>query len=367
MCFKKSSRILFSVVLTISQVSFSQNLLSPLAWTVGQNSAPGYVAIHPTFTSSREIGKNHVGQNVVLWKSTPNQSFDGGGGWDSDFITIQPQFTYRFSVWIKKTNSNSGNTHFGCGGNNDILNFSNVIDNNPFFFAGDLPKLNRWYLLVGYVHSSNHFSQTNMGKIYDGETMQEVVDLTDFKFSTTATMVRHKSFLWDSDNNQDRQYYYDPRLEKVDGSEIALNELFKINADSKLLFSYDAAGNQSQRFYCSRSGCTVPVAPLFLNDNEVVVESVKSNKVNLSELESHSVIIYPNPTKNLVSIRIESINSLSILDISLYNLSGNQVVKNISINGVEAGLDLSNLSSGVYLAHYHLSNGESGYKRIIKL
>ncbi len=85
--------------------------------------------------------------------------------------------------------------------------------------------MNRWYLLVGYVHGSGDASTVSSGGVYDGVTGKKVVSTTDFKFPTTATSTRLRSFLFYDPNVNDRQYFYGPRLEEVNGNEPTISAL----------------------------------------------------------------------------------------------------------------------------------------------
>src|SRR5690606_2240573 len=145
----------------------------------------------------REFGNNHISEEYILWKSVPDTNYDDSGGWNTDYKIIDNTVTYRFSVWIKKTNTHGGTTYFGCYGNpGTILKLNNSPTSKPDFFAGDLPVLDRWYLLVGYVHKSSSFSDIgNIGRIYDGVTGKTVGALIDYKFSNTANIVLHSAYL----------------------------------------------------------------------------------------------------------------------------------------------------------------------------
>ena len=46
-----------------------------------------------------------------------------------------------------------------------------------------------------------------------------------FKFQTTATQLRHRSYLYYDTNTSDRQYFYAPRMEVVNGNEPSIAEL----------------------------------------------------------------------------------------------------------------------------------------------
>ncbi len=356
--------------LLISQNSNS-NMLDTSTWSVGTGSVTGFNLNGSTSENSRELGLNHIGKQVVLWKASPDATSNADGGWNSIYKTIDKAQTYRLSVWIKKTNSTDGTTYFGCkslvGSADHTLNLNGTTNTNPYFWYGDLPELGRWYLLVGYVHKNTYSSSVNLGKIYDGVTGQSVSNITDFKFSSSATNLLHRAYLYYDTNTNDRQYFYAPRMELIDGTEWTLNELLSINPDSQLFFVYDNAGNQKQRFYCQVSGCSVPNPPAGKIVSNKAITSMQVEATEDTSILEEEVSLYPNPTKGSVSLSLNSSSDISLShNVNVYNSAGIlvQVIPSQSKKALE--IDLTNLSMGMYLVHIHLSNGTSTTKQIIK-
>lgn len=359
------------------------NLLDSSTWTVGCGSVSGFSQNGATSENCRELGRNHVGDEVVLWKAIPDSANNADGGWNSNYHTITHAKTYRFSVWIKKTNSNNGRTYFGCRKHNNILRLNGSVNNNPYFWSGDLPKLNRWYLLVGYVHKSSYTSTINLGRIYDGVTGKEVTSITDYKFKSTATNVSHRSYLYHDTNTSDRQYFWNPRIDPITGNEPTITELLQINEDSKLIFSHDLAGNQTQRFYCEEEGFCSPIAPSSRKINEKGIKMkdeqgfvvAEQTDVPLPGEEIEKVIeildvkhsIYPNPTNGKVTIQLSGKDYNLTNSINIYSLNGS-LVKRINIKNPtnQMELDISNMPSGTYFIHMHFTNGTVTTEQIIK-
>ncbi|WP_160130798.1 T9SS type A sorting domain-containing protein [Kordia antarctica] len=347
-------------------------MLDTSTWTVGTGSVSGFSQYGITSENSRVIGNNHVGDNVVLWKASPDVNGTQSGGFGSSYENINHTKDYRLSVWIKKTNSNDGSSYFKLtsytGGVHHTLKLDGAAVSYPAFWVGDLPKLDRWYLFVGYIHKSSYSSTINLGKIYDGVTGEVVQSITDFKFKSSATNLQHRTFLYGDTNIMDRQYMYAPRMEVIDGTEWSLNQLLRINPGSKLLFVYDNAGNQKQRFYCAVASCSVPNPPAGRAASEEVIVSKESEIIEdgISVLEKE-FSLYPNPTQGSVLLKFSSNSGVSLSDdINVYNSLGILVKTIPSESKNELEIDLSNLSTGMYLVHIHLSNGESITKQIIK-
>lgn len=203
------------------------NYVPSHSWSVGTGSVGIFGQNGSTSENSREWGLGPHGNRVLLWKATPDASSDADGGWNSTNFAIDHTKAYRVSVWIKKTGTTDGSTYLGClGGHTNNLNGS--ANNNPYFFSGDLPSVNKWYLVVGYIHGSGDASTTSYGGIYDGETGEKVASTTDFKFPTSATLQRHRSYLYYNTTTSNRQYWWDPRFEEVNGKEPSIQALLGV-------------------------------------------------------------------------------------------------------------------------------------------
>ncbi|WP_286756024.1 hypothetical protein [Roseivirga sp. UBA838] len=212
---------------------YAQNLLDLNGWTIGSGSASGFSQNGSTSENTREWGIGPHGNRVILWKASPDAGGGTSGGWDSNYYAIDHSKEYRVSVWIKKTNSNNGHSYLGCtGGGSHVLNLDGSVNNNAYFWVGDPPTLDRWYLIVGYVHGSGDNSTENYGGIYDGVTGKKVVNITDFKFQTSTSSLRHRSYLYYDSNTSDRQYFYAPRIDEVNGNEPTIAELLGIMPNS---------------------------------------------------------------------------------------------------------------------------------------
>lgn len=361
------------------------NLLNTSTWAVGCGSVPGFSQNGATSENCRELGRNHIGEEVMLWKGGNDVSSDADGGWNSDWISsVDHNTSYRFSVWLKKANSLDGNSYFGFYANNSgSLGLDGTYNGNPYFWVGDLLKLNHWYLVVGYVHKSSYTSATNLGRIYDGVTGEEVATIIDYKLKNTVTALRHRSYLYYDTNTSDKQFFWAPRIDPITGNEPTITELLQINEDSKLIFSYDVAGNQKQRFYCEEEGFCSPVAPESRMINEKGVKMLEEQGVVVAEQtdiplpgeeikEETEVLdvkhnIYPNPTDGRVTIKLSGKDYNLTNSINIYSVNGS-LVKRININNPtnQMELDISNMPSGTYLIHMHFTNGTVKTEQIIK-
>ena len=207
------------------------NLLDTSTWTVGTGSATGFNRTGVDAENIREMGIGPHSSSVLLWKTVPGTTgSSGAGGWNSDYQNIDPTKTYRFAVWIKKMNSFDGTTYFRARAEdasgdlvvNKLDGFPHV---NPYFWSGDPATLDKWYLLVGYMHHNSYSNTVSIGGVYDGVTGTKISDITDYKFQSTATKIYHSIWLTSNTNGADSQFYYDPTMYEVTGQEPTIQQL----------------------------------------------------------------------------------------------------------------------------------------------
>lgn len=212
--------------------SRAQNILNMEGWVIGSGSTTGFNQNGLDTENVREWGEGPEGKRAILWKAAPNGANDNDGGWNTPAFPVVHTNTYRYSVWLKKTNSFDGSSYFGCLGAGNLNGTSN---DNPYFWSGKLPELNKWYLLVGYIHGSGDPSTVSYGGVYDGVTGAKVASTVDYKFPVIATSAAHRSYLYYDKTTADRQYFYAPRVDVVNGNEPTIASLLGISGTSGTL------------------------------------------------------------------------------------------------------------------------------------
>lgn len=221
--------ILSIVLFAACSFSFAQtNLLDTSTWTVGSGSVSGFPQYGSTTENLRELDTDPFGNQSIIWKCIPDSS-SSSGGWESDTFPIDHTKTYRFTVWMKKTNSFSGSEVFATeaydvNGNDTAKTLSDVASANPIFI-GNIPALDKWYLYVGFVHHSSYSDTTSLGGIYDPITGNKVMANGDFKFSTTSVTAKHRAYYWQGVDATDILSLYDPTVFLVDGNEPTIAEM----------------------------------------------------------------------------------------------------------------------------------------------
>ena len=126
--------------------------------------------------------------------------------------------------------------------------------------------------------------------------------------------------------------------------------------NSKLLFTYDTAGNQTERFYCPNN-CSSKSANE--KEKEEIVESVDEPSKNF-------ISLYPNPTEGLITVKFESKSIERIESVQVYSTNG-ALLKTINAKSQNLEIDLRDVPSGVYFLHIHANNEHGSItKKIIK-
>ncbi|NAY93418.1 hypothetical protein GTQ34_16020 [Muricauda sp. JGD-17] len=221
----------FLIFLNVIVTNGQNNLLDTSSWTVGSGSVTGFTQNGTTSENIRELDITPFGNQDVIWKGSPDGvTPNTNGGWSTTNIPIDHTKTYRYSVWIKKTNSFDGSEVFGVamsdsGFQNALLRLDGSNGGNGIIVSGNVPQLNKWYLYVGFVYNSGHTGTTSHGGVYDPVTGNKVLNGLDHKSSPLAVSTKHKAYLWAGENPSDIIHFYGPTIYEVNGQEPTLQEL----------------------------------------------------------------------------------------------------------------------------------------------
>lgn len=92
--------------------------------------------------------------------------------------------------------------------------------------------------------------------------------------------------------------------------------------------------------------------------------SAQSNVYDIANQKNEDIVAYPNPTKDVISIRPTQAG-VRVKMVVFYDILGTQVAS-FSAHGVAVELDISRLKPGKYLMKYVLSDNTQKIKQIIK-
>lgn len=132
---------------------------------------------------------------------------------------------------------------------------------------------------------------------------------------------------------------------------------------NKLNFEYDEAGNQIKRFLTI---VIVSHRPGDAGEEDIVYDEIAF----LDEPDELNIItfdVFPNPTTGPLTIKWNNTN-VKITDVQIYDLTGS-LMSNISKNNrgdSNVELNISNLSTGIYMLRFVTSENEVISRKIIK-
>ncbi|MDN4167078.1 hypothetical protein QWY31_16325 [Cytophagales bacterium LB-30] len=205
----------------------TQNLIDLSPWIVGSGNTGHFIQNGNTPENVREWGDGPYGR-AILWRAIPDGSNSADGGFVTEGYSVDHNKMYRLSIWLKKTGSQVGNSYLGLysgGGEPYITTLAGTESSNPYHFYNDLPELDKWYLVVAFVHGSSDASSVHLGGVYDGTTGEKVANTFDFKFQAGINNLRLRSYLYYVTDSQAQQFFYGPRIEEVNGNETPLEAL----------------------------------------------------------------------------------------------------------------------------------------------
>lgn len=131
---------------------------------------------------------------------------------------------------------------------------------------------------------------------------------------------------------------------------LLLSASLSSHAQSKMTFSYDAAGNRVSRI-------------MVLAKSGAKSQQVASTQSFFDEVGGKQVKIYPNSSTGHVLVEMLGIGDVSV-SLSVYNTSGMQVFSQ-SLEEERLDIDLSSQTSGIYILNI-LVDGEKQSWKIVK-
>jgi RHS repeat-associated protein len=239
----------------IGQTPVSNLLDWKNSWSIGSGGVPGFIQNGKTSENIRIDGLNPFGKTSRLWRCVNDASSDADGGWGTAGITIDKTKSYLYAVWVKRTGGQSGTTYHGT---QNVVTLSGEVDTNPYFWYGNLPQLDTWYLMVGLIHPSDYTGgNSGISGVYDINGVRvpiasgQGLACNEFKWSNTTTDSYFRSYLYYSTDINVSQYFYNPILQKIDGNQFNISGLLKGIEASDIItpVEYDRIGRQAKEYF----------------------------------------------------------------------------------------------------------------------
>ncbi len=279
-------------------------------WTQGQGSTPFFNQNGQTSENSRVTGVDPAGKLSLLWQCGNDVDSNADGGWNTDTFNVDKTVGYRYTVWVKRTGSQNGETYHGTR-NVVTLSGGAVNNNNPYFWYGDLPQLDTWYLLVGVIHPYQYSGgNSGISGVYDGNG-NKVLNGNEYKWMNSTINSSFRSYLYYSTDVSTRQFFWNPIVQKLDGNVTAIATLIS-GAQGKIEdivthIEYDAYGRQAKEYLPFTSEGNGAFQTVNVNED---INSYYLNKyagdfpgitdTNLSEVNAYSESIFEASPLNRV-------------------------------------------------------------------
>jgi len=277
------------------------NILDPDSWAVGSGATGAFGQNGSTDENERVIGTDPFGNSAVVWESRPNGSAADDGGWGTGFYDVDEFSLYRWSVWVKRTTSSAGGTHYlGLYGNpNAVIRIDNGSqEGNPYWECvgtGNYTQ-NVWYLVVGHCFPSNYTGgatrHPDSGRYItsgrNGDTNQCNIG-GDVKWYPGTTGGYHRTYHYYCGDNTTRLQWFDPRLDKCDGSEPTISDLLN-NRQARLessTITVEGAAHKTQRIVAT-GGVITTVGEYrihrFNSSSSFTISSLRSSSIEVEYL-----------------------------------------------------------------------------------
>ena len=203
------------------KAAFTNLIRSEGVWQVGVSGDQGQFSGYNPKSGNKVV--NGIGPNgsiEPLWECSGVSSYQAGGF--SVPVSLEPSKSYRYALWVSEDANNDHLLYVGC--NSGVTNISGGTNSNPYFFyALNLPKPNKWYLMVSYLHA-NGYTGTGTGDagIYDPATGEKFHNCAEFVIDPNHTSQSMRAFRYQTENPNTKAYFTRPRVEVVNGEELSI-------------------------------------------------------------------------------------------------------------------------------------------------
>jgi hypothetical protein len=132
-----------------------------------------------------------------------------------------------------------------------------------------------------------------------------------------------------------------------------------IQAQNRVSFDYDSAGNQIKRFVCINCNGRTAITDSINEVSDVIVDQNLSGRIS-------KLSYYPNPVSEILTIKYES-EETYISSIEVYSLNGKFLEKYENINNYQTlELNFLNQPQGFYSVLIFYSDGKNKSIKIVK-
>ena len=144
----------------------------------------------------------------------------------------------------------------------------------------------------------------------------------------------------------------------------ALMSISAIYAQSNLKreYVYDDSGNRTVRKVLTLKSMKMDYDSTATEDDSII-ENLPEESHYVEKMGNIQLNIFPNPTSEMVTVRIENSNDFKDGTLRLYMPNG-QLLREYPVNSPEFTIDLSNYVKGVYLLNLQINQHSDTWKII---
>ena len=223
---------------TLKTAQVNSTLYDPGNWQIGSGGQTGYSANGSSTEQNRLIvADDPWGRKSVTWRTTPDDVSGADGGWNSGYYPIDTNYTYRYSVWVRRYTAGTGGTFYFGMNPAPIRNDNSVSQGNPYWHCPGIASLaqDQWYLVVAHCFKQSYTGLRHPESGYwytDGNGNLQKTDLgfcnvgsQDVRWPSGGTSANHRVYHYYTTNTASGIEFAYPRMDKVDGNEPSLYEL----------------------------------------------------------------------------------------------------------------------------------------------
>lgn len=283
---------------------YTTNMFFRFLWNEGSGDYSKYLQYGTNANNKREILPTPFNMPDVVWKCISTADGDTDGGFYVPNIPIYHHLTYRYSIWVKQM-QRDGTILFGCDPNTSLYSGQT---SDGLFWGGDLPELNKWYLLVGYINSSeDNTGEKSDAGIYDpktGRKASDTVKFRTFKFKNTDEVQMFRAYQSSALGIGTEVHFWGQRLDLCNNREPSISELLKQTAIGTPARSVEIQGDQLFKYKDDFQGDPIPnvINIIALTQNILDPQYIwryKTENTNWTVIEdtTNSLTISPNDPK----------------------------------------------------------------------
>lgn len=286
--------------LSAANLPLPESLISEKTWVVGTAGAQiGYSAPNGT-NNSIVRGVGPYSTPTAIWRGKSTGQNGGDGGFHSDYVTVTPSKTYRFSVWVRAAATNTaGTSYLGLAANNGILELNNAPNGNPYFTLGGVHisggNAGKWLLYVGILHPHTYSGgSTELSGVYNPITGERIAGGTDFKMAsgTDAIFMRCYQYYAGSSSNEILDFAH-PRIEAIDGTEVVFADLLRPAAAASIISRFDQV--------TSTQASSLQTLSTTVSNNSSVITQLSNTKADSASVTTQISTASGNATASAIA------------------------------------------------------------------